>query len=384
MKKDAMSPKKMQMTDLHAQYSEIKPEIDAAIQSIIDKSSFIQGKQVGLFEEEIAKYFNVKFAVGVASGTDALVLALTALGVTKGDEVITTPFTFIATAEAISRVGAAPVFCDIDYATYNIDADQIEEKITPKTKAIIPVHLYGLACDMGKIKTIAAKHKLKVIEDCAQSFGSEYNNEKVGAFGDCGCLSFFPAKTLGCYGDGGMIVTNSEEMANRIKILRNHGSVKKYIYGIHGFNSRLDTMQAAILRVKLRYIDNWINKRIENARFYNEFFSQTGDILTPVVQGLPSQGNKSEYKHSFNYYTIRIKNNKRERVQNNLSEKSIPSAIYYSLCLHLQDVYRDLGYKEGDFPIAEKTQEEVLSLPMYPELNKTQIENIADSVKQVL
>ena len=377
MRKDKMMPDKIQMTDLKAQYGAIKPEIDAAIQSIFNESSFIQGKQVGLFEEEIARYFAVKFAVGVASGTDALVLALAALGIAKADEVITTPFTFIATAEAISRVGATPVFCDIDYRSYNIDANKIEEKITSKTKAIIPVHLYGLPCDMSKIMSLAAKHKLKVIEDCAQSFGSEYKNKKVGSFGDCGCLSFFPAKTLGCYGDGGMIVTNIEEIAKKAKILRNHGSVKKYLYGMHGFNSRLDTIQAAILRVKLKHIDSWINKRIDNARYYNELFSQNKDIIPPELENL-------EYKHTFNYYTIRIKGNMREKVQNYLNEKSIPSAIYYPLSLHLQEIYKNLPYKIGSFPISEQAQEEVLSLPMYPELNKIKIQEIASSIKQAL
>ena len=372
-------PNKIQLTDLKAQYDTIKPEIDAAIQSIVNESSFIQGKQLGLFEEEIAQYFSVKFAVGVASGTDALVLALAALGIAKDDEVITTPFTFIATAEAISRVGATPVFCDIDYATYNIDANKIEDKITSKTKAIIPVHLYGLPCDMSKIMALAAKHKLKIIEDCAQSFGSEYKNKKSGTFGDCGCLSFFPAKTLGCYGDGGLIVTNSEEVAQKAKMLRNHGSNKKYLYGMYGFNSRLDTMQAAILRVKLKHIDSWINKRINNARYYNELFLERKNIVTPAIQEAVLV-----YKHTFNYYTIRIKNNKREELQKHLNEKFIASAIYYPLCLHLQEAYKDLCYKKGDFSVAEQAQGEILSLPMYPELNNIQIEEIADSIKQVL
>lgn len=362
---------KIQMTDLKSQYEAIKSEIDTAIQSVINESSFIQGKPVSLLEEEIARYFGVKFAVGVASGTDALVLALTALGIGSGDEVITTPFTFIATAEAISRVGAKPVFCDIDLDTYNIDPDKIEEKITPRTKALLPVHLYGMPCRMDKIMAIVNKHKLKLVEDCAQSFGSEYKNKKVGTFGDCGCLSFFPAKTLGCYGDGGMIITDNEEVVQKAKMLRNHGSGKKYYYGIHGFNSRLDTLQAAVLRVKLKYIDLWINKRIENARYYNE-----------LLLGLSPKGTVPEYKHTFNYYTIRIKNNKREEVQNRLKERAIPSAIYYPLCLHLQEVYRDLGYIKGDFPIAEQAQDEVLGLPMCPELTKVQIKQITDTIKE--
>jgi dTDP-4-amino-4,6-dideoxygalactose transaminase len=364
-------PEKIQMTDLKAQYDAIKPEIDAAIQSVINESSFIQGKSISLFEEEIARYFDVKFAVGVASGTDALALALYSMGIGDGDEVITTPFTFIATAEAISRVRAKPVFCDIDSDTYNMDPDKIEEKVTPRTKALLPVHLYGMPCEMDKITAIVKKHKLKLVEDCAQSFGSEYKDKKVGTFGDCGCLSFFPAKTLGCYGDGGMIITNNEEVAQKAKTLRNHGSGKKYYYGMHGFNSRLDTLQAAILRIKLKYIDSWINKRIENAKYYNELLSGCENIITPA------------YKHTFNYYTIRIKNNKREEVQSRLKEKSIASAIYYPLSLHLQEVYKDLGYKEGDFLVSEQVQDEVLALPMYPELTKTQIKQTADTIKEL-
>lgn len=375
---------KIQMTDLKSQYDSIKLEIDAAIQSVINDSSFIQGKQVSLLEEEIARYFSVKFAVGVASGTDALVLALTALGIGEGDEVITTPFTFIATAEAISRVGAKPVFCDIEPGNYNIDPDKIEERITSRTKALLPVHLYGMPCQMDKITAIVKKHNLKLVEDCAQSFGSEYKDKKVGSFGDCGCLSFFPAKTLGCYGDGGMIITDREEVVQKAKILRNHGSDKKYYYSMHGFNSRLDTLQAAILRVKLKYIDEWINKRIENAKYYNELLQG----LSPKLEGLsPSEARGTvpqEYKHTFNYYTIRIQNNKRQDIQNRLKEKGIPSAIYYPLCLHLQEVYKVLGYKKGDFPVAEQAQDEVLALPMCPELTKAQINQICDTIKEII
>ena len=364
------------MTDLKAQYETIKPEIDAAIQSVINESSFILGKQVSLLEEEIAGYIGTKHAIGVASGTDALVLSLAALDIKEGDEVITTPFTFIATAEAISRVGARPVFSDIDRNTYNIDADKIEAKITSRTKAIIPVHLYGMPCEMDKIMAIAKKHQLKVIEDCAQSFGSEYKGKKVGSFGDCGVLSFFPAKTLGCYGDGGMVVTNDEATASIIKMLRNHGSAAKYYYSAHGFNSRLDTLQAAILRVKLKHIDSWIAKRIENAEYYNELLQ---GLSPPELSTAQSKGTVPKIRHTFNYYTIRIKNN-RDLVQNNLKASGIPSAIYYPLCLHLQEVYKALGYESGDFPVAEEAQDEVLSLPMYPELAKEQIKTIVECV----
>lgn len=371
---------KIQMTDLKAQYDSIKLEIDAGIQEVINDTSFILGKQVALFEEEICRYFGVKYTVGVASGTDALVLALCSLGIGAGDEVITTPFTFIATAEAISRVGAKPVFCDIDYSTLNISAEQIRKKVTSKTKAILPVHLYGLPCAMDKIMTIAKEFNLKVVEDCAQSFGSEFKGKKVGAFGNCGCLSFFPAKTLGCFGDGGMIITDSEEVAQKAKMLRNHGSTKKYYYGMHGFNSRLDTLQAAILRVKLKHVDQWIEKRIANAYLYNQGLSGVKGIeLQLALKGLSPQGTVPEYRHTYNYYTIRVKNN-RSGLQERLKEAGIPTMVYYPVCLHLQDVYCELGYKKGDFPIAEAAQEEVLSLPMYAELNKEQIEEIVKTL----
>jgi len=386
---------KIQMTDLKAQYETIKSEIDAAIQSVITESSFILGKQVDLLEQEIAGYIGVKYAIGVASGTDALVLSLAALDIKEGDEIITTPFTFIATAEAISRVGAKPAFCDIDRDTYNIDADKIEAKITPKTKAIIPVHLYGMPCEMDKIMAVAKKHNLKVIEDCAQSFGSAFKGRKVGSIGDCGALSFFPAKTLGCYGDGGMVVTGEEETAKRIKMLRNHGSTAKYHYSVHGFNSRLDTLQAAILRVKLKYIDTWIAKRIENARYYNELLqglSPKGTV--PAESGAPNhpiglgayfnlQGTVPEYKHAFNYYTIRIKKN-RDLVQERLGANNIACGIYYPLSLHLQEVYQGLGYKKGDFPLSEEAQDEVLSLPMYPELTSGQIQAVVSVIREAL
>lgn len=365
----------IQMTDLKAQYVSIKDEIDSAIKEVINDSGFILGKEVGLLEDEISQYFKVKFAVGVASGTDALVLSLAGLGIKEGDEVITTPFTFIATVEAISRVGARPVFCDIDQRTCNIDADKLAAKITKRTKAIIPVHLYGLACDMGKILSIAGEHGLNIVEDCAQSFGSEYEGKKAGAFGDCGCLSFFPAKTLGCYGDGGMVVTNDEKLAGTIKMLRNHGSSSKYIYAMHGLNSRLDTLQAAVLRVKLKHVDAWIKKRVLNAEYYNEQLAGLTEITTP----LPAENSK----HSFNYYSVRINNN-RDLVQQALKKKDIPTAIYYPVSIHLQEAYRQLQHKAGDFPVAERMQNEVLALPMYPELTKEQMDIIITALKEAL
>lgn len=360
----------IQMTDLKAQYDSIKVHIDTALREVFDDCLFVMGKQIDLFEEAICKYLKVRYAVGVASGTDALVLALCALGIETGDEVITTPFTFIATAEAISRVGAKPVFCDIG-EDYNIDTEKIEGKITPKTKAILPVHLYGLPCDMDKLIAIASRYNLKVIEDCAQSFGAEYKGKKVGSMGHCGALSFFPAKNLGCCGDGGMVVTNSEDIAKKLSMLRNHGSSDKYRYSIHGFNSRLDTLQAAVLNVKLKYIDGWVNKRIENARTYDRLLGSFPGILLPKVP--------ARLKHSFNYYTIRVMSG-RDDLQAKLRKEGITSAVYYPLSLHLQKVFVDLKYKPGDFPEAERAQSQVLSLPMYPELTDNQMSSIAQSI----
>ena len=373
------------LTDLKKQFQNIKQEIDAAIGEVLQETKFILGPQVELLEKEIAQYYGTKFAVGVASGTDALVLSLLASGITNGDEVITTPFTFIATTEAICRAGAKPVFCDIDYETYNIDADKIEAKITKRTKAILPVHLYGLPCEMDKILSLAKKHDLKVIEDCAQAFGSEYKEKKVGSLGNATCLSFFPGKNLGCYGDGGMVITNDERIAKTVKTLCNHGSTAKYYYLMHGFNSRLDTLQAAILRVKLKHIDKWIGLRIKNASLYNELLKDS-DVICPTILPTtppPSGGRIKEGVHSFNYYTVRLKKN-RNSVQEHLKKNGIASAIYYPLCLHLQEIYRDMGHHPGDFPAAEEAQDEVLSLPMYPELTSEQIQEITGVIENAL
>jgi len=364
---------KIQMTDLKGQYESIKGEIDGAISGVLNESAFILGKQVAQLEENVANYHGAKFAVGVSSGTDALILALASIGIGKGDEVITTPFTFIATAEAVCRLGAVPVFCDIDPDTYNMDAQKMEAKITSKTKVIIPVHLYGMPCDMDKITDVAKRHNLLIVEDCAQSFGTEYKNKKVGTFGACGCFSFFPAKTLGCYGDGGMVITDNEEYAKKLKMYRNHGSNKKYFYAEHGYNSRLDTLQAAVLLVKMKHIDKWIKDRIECAKCYNSLISGINGVSTPVIP----EGSI----HSFNYYTLRIKGGGRDALAKRLNDHGIPTMIYYPLSLHLQDVYKSIGYKQGDFPSAEKAQNEVLSLPMYPELPKNQIEFIAEKIK---
>lgn len=363
------------LTDLKAQYEWIKGEIEAAVVEVLKEANFILGKQVGLLEQEAAQYLGVKYAVGVASGTDALVLSLAALGIREGDEVITTPFTFIATAEAISRVGAKPVFCDINEKTLNIDPEKIEKKITKSTRAILPVHLYGLPCAMDEILSIAKKHGLKIIEDCAQSFGAEYKGKKAGSLGDCGCFSFFPGKNLGCYGDGGMIATNEAALAEKLRILRNHGSKDKYLYMTHGFNSRLDTLQAAIVSVKLKYIDKWVDQRINCAKAYHELLKDASDLS---LLDSPAYA-----RHAFNYYTVRVKRN-RSSIQGHLKQNGIASAVYYPLSLHLQQVYKDLGYQKGDFPVCEQAQEEVLSLPIYPELAQQQVQAVVQALKSTI
>lgn len=366
------------LVDLRAQYIAIKNEIDEAISNVISNGDFILGSEVKHFEEEIAAYCGASHAVGVASGTDALHLALLACGVGHGDEVITTPFTFIATAEAIAKCGATPVFVDIDPKTYNIDPQNIESRITGKTKVILPVHLYGQPANMHHILELAEKYNLKVIEDCAQALGAEYNGRRVGSLGDVGCLSFYPSKVLGAYGDGGVVLTNNTETAETVDILRNHGSKHKYYHLIHGFNSRLDSLQAAILRVKLRHLDNWITRRRENAFRYSELISEVEGV-EPLSVLLGSY-------HIFNYYTVRIKGTavNRDELQQHLTSQGIATAIYYPVSLHLQPVYKYLGYQQGDLPESERAQQEVLSLPMFPELQPDQVTRIVEIIKRVL
>jgi len=366
------------LVDLKAQYQAIKEEIDTAITRVLESGQFILGSEVKSFEEEISAYLGVKYAVGVASGTDALHLALLACGIGPGDEVITTPFTFIATAEAIAKCGATPVFVDIDSKTYNIDAAKIESKISQRTKAVLPVHLYGQSADMDTILELASRYNLKIIEDCAQALGAEYKGKKVGCMGDTGCLSFFPSKALGAYGDGGMIVTNSPETAEKVEILRRHGSKASYYHLIPGFNSRLDALQAAILRAKLGHLDDWNQLRREKAGLYARQLSQTDSIVLPY--------NEKHCLQSYNYYTIRLKNSRidRNKLRKYLKSEGIQTVVYYPLSLHLQEVYKPLGYKVGDLPESERAQEEVLSLPVYPELSEKQIEWIANALAEFL
>lgn len=367
---------KIPLVDLKAQYNSIRQEIDEATRRVIEGGQFILGPEVKALEDEIAAFLGTKCALGVASGTDALRLALLACGIKPGDEVITTPFTFIATAEAITQCGATPMFVDVEPKTYNIDPAKIEPKITEKTRAILPVHLYGQPADMVVILELASKYSLRVIEDCAQALGAEYKGKKVGSIGNAGCLSFYPSKVLGAYGDGGMVVTNDPEIAEAVNVLRNHGCRQKYYHFIPGFNSRLDSLQAAVLRVKLRRLDQWIEQRRHKASLYIQLLGDTEGIERPYTAPYS--------RHIFNYYTIRLKNPKvnRDKLREYLSAQGIATAIYYPLSLHLQEVYKPLGYKPGDFPESEKAQEEIVSLPIYPELSKEQIGEIVGAIRE--
>jgi dTDP-4-amino-4,6-dideoxygalactose transaminase len=360
----------VQFFDLKIQNSRIRKEIDAAISAVVDSAHFILGPNVTELEKEAAAYHGAKYAVGVASGTDAIQIALRAAGVRKDDEVITTPFTFVATAGAISSIGAKPVFVDIDPSTFNIDPAKIKEKINKRTKAMIPVHLFGQAADMDPIMEMSKQHGLKVIEDSCQAIGARYHGNHVSTIGAAGCLSFFPTKNLGGFGDGGMIITNDENIYNTSKVLRGHGSRVTYHYDMVGFNSRLDEIQAAVLRIKLKHLETWMEARRKNAGIYNK-------LLAGVVETPKEYAN---VRHVYNQYTIKVKD--RNKLQEFLKTKGIGAMIYYPLALHLQKVYEDLGYKSGDLPNCEKIQNEVLSLPIFPELTEPQITEVAGAIKE--
>lgn len=362
------------LLNLKEQYTNIKKDIDKAIQNVLNSGSFILGENVKRLEEEVVSFLGSKFGIGVASGTDALELSLRALSIRSGDEVITTPFTFIATAEAISIIGAKPVFSDIELDTYNLDSALLEKKITKRTKALIPVHLYGQPCAMDEIVNIARKHSLKIVEDCAQAIGAEYQGRKVGAFGDCGCLSFFPSKNLGAYGDGGMVITDNPEVAAVLKMLRAHGSNKKYFHQIEGRNSRLDELQAAILRVKLKHLPEWNKARVKYAALYGAGFKKYG-LEEKIV--LPKQ--MQDRLHIYHLYCIRTE--KRDELKKFLQAKGIATAIHYPLSIHLQEAYRYLGYKEGDFPNSELATRQILALPMYPEIKPEEINYVVENIR---
>ncbi len=365
---------KIPIMDLGFQYRQLKDDIDNAIKEIAQASRFVLGKETRDFERDMANYCGVKYAVGVASGTDALILSLTALGIKDGDEVITTPFTFMATAEAISRVGAKPVFVDIDPRTYNIDPAKIKKAVTPRAKAIIAVHLYGNPCDMDDISKIAKQYKLKVIEDAAQAIGATYKGRKIGSFGDAGCLSFFPSKNLGAFGDAGMVLTGNKHIAEELRLLRVHGSVSKYRHTVIGFNSRLDNIQAAILSIKLRKLDAWTEKRIKLAGRYDSTLK--GIAATPRVQ--------DGGKHVYHLYIIRVKQAERDKLLGLLNENGIESRVYYPVPLHLQECYKGLGHRDGDLPEAETAALETLALPLFPELGIKEQNYVIEKVREFL
>ena len=363
---------KVQLLDLNAQYIDIMPEIRAELDKVLTSHQYILGPAVKELEDDMQSYLQVKHAVGCASGTDALQLALMALGIAEADEVITTPFTFFATASAIHRVGAKPIFVDIDEKTFNINVNLIEKAITKKTKAIMPVHLFGQPADMDTIMQIAQKHNLKVIEDNAQGIGAKWNGRFAGTISDIGTLSFFPSKNLGAMGDGGMCLTNSDDLAAKLKQLRVHGENPKYYHKWVGLNSRLDSMQAAVLKVKLRYLEKWSQGRRDNAKLYQELLSTCDKIKLPFISDKATT--------IFNQFTVICE--KRDELMAHLQKNDIGCAIYYPLSLHLQECFAHLKGKAGDHPISEKLSKQVLSIPIYGELTKEQIEYVAIKIKE--
>ncbi len=362
---------KVPMLDLHAQYEPLMADIRSQIDKVLQKHHYIMGAEIKALEDRMQEYLGIKHAIGCASGTDALVLAIKALGIGEGDEVITTPFTFFATASSIWRNHARPVFVDIDPKTFNLDPARIEAAITPKTKAIMPVHLFGQPADMDAIMSIAAKHKLTVIEDNAQGIGSTWGGKMTCSFGDIGTLSFFPSKNLGAMGDAGMCLTNSDELAASLRQLRVHGENPKYYHKWVGLNSRMDTLQAAILLVKLEQLASWSEGRRANADFYNEALQGVSKVQTPYIDPKATT--------IYNQYTLISE--RRDELQKYLSDNDIGCAVYYPLSLHLQECFAELGYKKGDFPVSEELSAKVLSIPIYPELTTDQMQYVVEKIK---
>lgn len=367
----------IQMVDLRGQYLAIKNEIDSAIQDVLDSTAFIRGPIVDRFERELASYLGGQYATGVANGTDALQIAFMALGLQPGDEVITPSFTFVATAEAAALLGAVPVFVDIAPDTFNIDPTKMEEAISPRTKAIVPVHLFGQAADMDPILELARTHDLPVVEDNAQAIGSAYRGRRTGYIGDIGTLSFFPSKNLGAYGDGGALLTNDEELHGSLRKIANHGSQRKYYNEVVGINSRLDTLQAAILQIKLRYLDAYTDARCAAADRYDELFAGIESVTVPYRD--PNS------RHVFHQYTIRVRPERRDALVTYLHEKGIPSAVYYPVPLHRLPVFQGAGrMRHGDLRETERAAAEVISLPMHTELTPEQQEYIAGAIRSFL
>jgi len=357
------------LVDLKAQYKNLEPEISRAINRCLASSDFILGQDLAHFETEFAQFIGVNYAIGVASGTDALTLALLACGVRAGDEVVVPANTFIATAFAVSHVGAKPVFVDVSENDFNIDTSKLPLLITKKTKAIIPVHLYGRMVEMNAIEDLARNYDIAIIEDACQAHGAQCKDKKAGSIGHAGAFSFYPGKNLGAYGDGGIVVTNNKNIAESIQMLRNYGQKVKYKHELFGYNSRLDNLQAAILRVKLRRLDDWNERRQEIARLYNELLAETPLVLPNIC---------SDLSHVYHLYVIRAK--ERDKLLKHLNDQGIGASIHYPVPVHLQKPYRDLGYREGLCPVSERLCSEVISLPIYPEMTDTQVRRIADAV----
>ena len=370
-----VTQKQVPLLDLRAQHQGIRDEVLAEIVRVVDSQKFIMGEDVQKLEAEIASYCQAKHAIGCASGSDALALALMALEIGRGDEVLTTPYSFFATAGAISRVGATPVFMDVEESTFNIDAGRVAEMLAsrPRIRAIIPVHLFGGCADMDPICAAAAQRGIPVIEDAAQSIGSEYKGRRAGSIGHIGCFSFFPSKNLGCYGDGGMLSTNDAPLAARLAALRVHGGTRKYLHQWIGINSRLDALQAAVLRVKLRHLDDWSAGRQRNAERYRMQFAK---LSVPVIPAVPAS---YQTRHIYNQFVIRC--SRRDALQTFLKQQGIGSEVYYPLPLHLQPCYSHLGYKQGDFPVSEKLAAESLALPIYGELAAGDIDHVCETIR---
>lgn len=366
---------KVPLLDLAAQYAPLREEMHREVLRVLDSQSYILGPEAAKLEEELAAYTNTSHAIACASGSDALLLALMALDVRAGDEVITTPYTFFATASAITRLGARPVFVDIEPHTFNIDADMIQYAVTPRTKAIMPVHLYGQCAEMDELLLAASHYKLPLVEDAAQAIGAKDNGRHAGSMGAIGCFSFYPAKNLGAAGDAGLMTTNDDAIAARLRSLRVHGEATRYYHREVGINSRLDGIQAAVLRVKLPHLDSWSDARARNAAAYRQLFAEA-DLLDHVTPPFVREG----YRHIFNQFVIRVPADARDPLAAHLNAANIGTAIYYPVPLHLQECFAFLGYKAGDFPVSESAARETLALPVYPELTREQQRHVVDSI----
>ncbi len=371
------------LLDLKEQYRPLKEDLLPELERLFDSQRFILGAAVERLESEIATYCGVEYGVGVASGSDALLLSLMAAGIGPRDEVITTPYTFFATVSAVVRLGAKPVFVDIDPVSFNLNLSDLEKQITSRTRAILPVHLFGQCADMRPVREVAGRHGLFILEDAAQAIGAEYGGMRAGALGDAGCLSFFPSKNLGGFGDGGMVVTHRKDLADRIRILRVHGMKPRYVHKVVGINSRLDALQAVVLSVKLKHLDQWHNLRRRNAGRYNRFFEESGliddqTVIPPREIYAVETGEHQAGIHVYNQYVIRVR--ERDRLQAYLTEQGIGTAIYYPIPLHLQECFSFLGYGKGDFPESERASGETLALPIYPELTGEMQEYVVDRI----